>query len=1026
MKKIFGVLTSMAMALALLVMPVRAEDPVAVIGEQSYNSLSAAIMAVPEGLETSTTITLVNDAVGGVIVEKNKLKNIVLDLNGYTYDVKQAVGSTGTETNGMQLNKGNKVVIKNGTMKSSTSSVKIMIKNYADLTLENVVVKGSVNNCGKLVVNGDKTVITSGDEWAITTGNYHKDDIITTEINGGKIDSVACETPLWETGSATVNESVTTIINGGEIGKIGAYDWRLKYGGNYLTAPLLENWHFIVNENAVVKSNEFSIKAGNEYFESLDRAVNEVGGDIVLLKDVKENVTVPADKTVVLDLNGKTLTIPNDCGLKVSGKLTVNSSVEGGKITANDTPIYVDGNTGLLTLNSGLVESENDYGIFVVNDGSVIVNGGSVTSKYSALSGNNTTGNMNFEVNGGVLTAKQGPAIYMPNQLNLTITNGTLNGGVSVRMGTINISGGTLNAIKENIDSPKEYYSYSGNAWLPDALYVFGGTYPSDSGNDLKLTITGGEFVCENGQGSAVAIYDLGKVEQKMNVNISDKAVLKTNSSNRKAYQVLNLEDIGVTNPKTGYNNPDYVGKVVSQITGGTFSNDVSAYVANGYKSYKVSDTEYQVAPVATAVKLDKNELTLNLKDKTTATLIATVDPSNTLDTVTWSTSDPKVATVENGKVTAVAEGTATIKATVNGKEATCTVTVLGNRTVTFDNEGTKTTATVVKGEKVAEPTKPTKEGYTFAGWYNGTEKYDFTKPVTDNLTLTAKWTINTYTVTFSDGVTAQKVEHGKLVAEPTTPTKDGYTFVGWYNGKEKYDFTKPVTKDLTLTAEWKVVPGKEEVEVPTIDPKEPVEEVTIGVANQGKTETILTESIKDETLKEAIEEKIADGIDVNTVVNVDLVKPEETSEEVKKDIEKVIAAAKENNVEVAQYLDINIKVMAGDEELGKITTTTEKLTFQVAVPEELKKEGRTFIVIRVHDGKVEELKTVEKDGMLIFETDKFSTYALTYKDVEPTKPATKPTTPNTSDMSMIAGFGIMAILSGMILVVLKKKESLR
>lgn len=961
MKKIFGVLTSMAMALALLVMPVRAEDPVAVIGEQSYNSLSAAIMAVPEGLETSTTITLVNDAVGGVIVEINKLKNIVLDLNGYTYDVKQAVGSTGTETNGMQINKGNKVVIKNGTMKSSTSDVKIMIKNYADLTLENVVVKGSVNNCGKLVVNGDKTVITSGDEWSITTGNYFKGDIITTEINGGKIDSVACETPLWETGSATVNESVTTIINGGEIGKIGAYDWRLKYGGNYLNAPLLENWHFIVNENAVVKSNEFSIKAGNEYFESLDRAVNEVGGDIVLLKDVKENVIVPADKTVVLDLNGKTLTIPNDCGLKVSGKLTVNSSVEGGKITANDTPIYVDGNTGLLTLNSGLVESENDYGIFVVNDGSVIVNGGSVTSKYSALSGNNTTGNMNFEVNGGVLTAKQGPAIYMPNQLNLTITNGTLNGGVSVRMGTINISGGTLNAIKENIDSPKEYYSYSGNAWLPDALYVFGGTYPSDSGNDLKLTITGGEFVCENGQGSAVAIYDLGKVEQKMNVNISDKAVLKTNSSNRKAYQVLNLEDIGVTNPKTGYNNPDYVGKVVSQITGGTFSNDVSAYVANGYKSYKLSDAEYKVAPVATAVKLDKNELTLNLKD-TTATLTATVTPSETLDTVTWTTSDATVATVDQtGKVTAVKEGTATIKATVNGKEATCTVTVLGNRTVTFDNEGTKTTATVVKGEKVTEP---------------------------------------------------------------QAPTKEGYTFVGWYNGKEKYDFTKPVTKDLTLTAEWKVVPGKEEVEVPTIDTKEPVEEVTIGVANQGKTETILTESIKDETLKEAIEEKIADGIDVNTVVNVDLVKPEETSEEVKKDIEKVIAAAKENNVEVAQYLDINIKVMAGDEELGKITTTTEKLTFQVAVPEELKKEGRTFIVIRVHDGKVEELKTVEKDGMLIFETDKFSTYALTYKDAEPTKPATKPTTPNTSDMSMIVTFGILTLLSGAAFIVLKKKEA--
>lgn len=245
-----------------------------------------------------------------------------------------------------------------------------------------------------------------------------------------------------------------------------------------------------------------------------------------------------------------------------------------------------------------------------------------------------------------------------------------------------------------------------------------------------------------------------------------------------------------------------------------------------------------------------------------------------------------------------------------------------------------------------------------------------------------------------------------------------------------KATITVKTESGLTATCNITVNKGTIKQEIPTIDPEEPVKEVTVGVANQEKTEAILNESIKDETLKEAIEEKIAEGIDVNTVINVEFVKPEETSEEVKKDIEKVIAAAKENNVEVAQYLDINIKVMAGDEELGKITTTTEKLTFQVAVPEELKKEGRTFIVIRVHDGKVEELKTVEKDGMLTFETDKFSTYALTYKDAEPTKPATKPatkpTTPNTSDMSMIINFGIMAILSGMILVVLKKKESLR
>lgn len=178
-------------------------------------------------------------------------------------------------------------------------------------------------------------------------------------------------------------------------------------------------------------------------------------------------------------MNGKTLTAYTSnkiCGLNVAdgATLTVSDSGTNGKLTSQYTPISVSG-TGKVIINSGTVESSNDYGIYALNDGSVIVNGGSITAKDSALSGNNTTGNMNFEINGGTLTANQGIAIYMPGQGKLTVTNGTLNGGISLRMGQVNISGGTINSIATGIDSPAEYYSFSGNAWLPDALYVFGG-----------------------------------------------------------------------------------------------------------------------------------------------------------------------------------------------------------------------------------------------------------------------------------------------------------------------------------------------------------------------------------------------------------------------------------------------------------------------------------------------------------------------------------------------------------------------
>ena len=76
-----------------------------------------------------------------------------------------------------------------------------------------------------------------------------------------------------------------------------------------------------------------------------------------------------------------------------------------------------------------------------------------------------------------------------------------------------------------------------------------------------------------------------------------------------------------------------------------------------------------------TEVKLDKTAV--SLKAGEAAQLTATVLPDNAADkTVTWTSSNEKVATVVNGKITAVAAGTATITATAGGKSATCTVTV--------------------------------------------------------------------------------------------------------------------------------------------------------------------------------------------------------------------------------------------------------------------------------------------------------------------------------------------------------------
>ena len=321
-----------------------------------------------------------------------------------------------------------------------------------------------------------------------------------------------------------------------------------------------------------------------------------LGADITL----GNGLAISNNKVITLDLNGKTL----DAGANVisvtnGSELTIEDRSNGaaGKIRAQN---QIEVESASLVLNSGAIEitgtSGQSYGVFVSEGGSAIVNGGTITSNYAPLGGNNTTGDMNFEVHGGTLTAKNGPAIYMPGQVKLDITGGTLNGGVSLRMGQVTISGGTINAATGSLDEPSGYYNYSGNAWLPDALYVFNGTYTSGNaayGNSLKLDITGGTFNCANDQGSAVAIYDLGKVEQNSEISISGSAELTTNTDGRSAYAVLSLEDIGVTEPDTGYG--VHSGKVSTAITGGQFSTDVSAYVAPNYECKDNGNGTYTV-----------------------------------------------------------------------------------------------------------------------------------------------------------------------------------------------------------------------------------------------------------------------------------------------------------------------------------------------------------------------------------------------------------------------------------------------
>ena len=131
--------------------------------------------------------------------------------------------------------------------------------------------------------------------------------------------------------------------------------------------------------------------------------------------------------------------------------------------------------------------------------------------------------------------------------------------------------------------------------------------------------------------------------------------------------------------------------------------------------------------------------------------------------------------------------------------------------TVTFDTAGgsTATPATVAHGGTVTAPEGIEREGYDLVGWYLGETAYDFTAPVTGDITLVARWEIHTYTVTFDTAggnmATPATVAHGGTVTAPEGIEREGYDFVGWYLGETAYDFTTPVTGNLSLVARWQV-----------------------------------------------------------------------------------------------------------------------------------------------------------------------------------------------------------------------------
>lgn len=208
-----------------------------------------------------------------------------------------------------------------------------------------------------------------------------------------------------------------------------------------------------------------------------------------------------------------------------------------------------------------------------------------------------------------------------------------------------------------------------------------------------------------------------------------------------------------------------------------------------------------------------------------------------------------------------------------------------------------------------------------------------------------------------------------------------GYNFEAPFNFMENYLFSDVAFTGMNL----------EYIVVKTTSVIQSEESKNIASIQNKDVTTILTDSLtKDQEKK--VETALNDGKKVDF-------KPILKNGVNKSDEKVLLAYVDDNKYNVVNAFDIEIQLCIDDKNEGLITETSKGLTFKVAIPESLKKEGRKFYVLRLHDGKIDKLE-VSTEGT--FTTDKFSSYMLVYEDVatpttSETKPEVKPNTGTTT-----------------------------
>mgnify|MGYP004472359915 CR=1 FL=1 len=508
-----------------------------------------------------------------------------------------------------------------------------------------------------------------------------------TDNGGWRVGVVVGTANVGEISIANTTESNNTLTQTGKTFPEGQSDLYGRFVPN-TTGKLIIDGVPVFNSDIVAAIGSTGYKTLAEAVAAADNAT------VTLLKDVTANVTIPAGKTITLDLNGHKLTNASGHTITNNGNLTVTGNGTVDNIT-NGKGALVNKVGAIATLNGGTFTRSQEAGTYepdlangnswytVKNYGTMTINAGAtVTTRLMDDNGNAVGGHSSLIANGwqNANDLTNNPRNDNQNAL-LTVNGGTFIGGINTvkndDYSELVFNNGTCTNYTQAAFQNHNIATINGGSFVAESHWSIYNC-PCDANSDKgELTITGGSFT--------------GNIAHVK----ADYGFIKISGG---TYSVNPTAYVADTHIARKDSDTKFVVVEKANLTSGVYTSDPSSALAPGYVSYKNSDNTYTVYyPVPVTPGNTSSSTTKNPDGSTTTT---TTDKTTGTVTETTKNPDGSTTTVETKKDGSVTE----TNKTAGGSVGTVKSDANGNSEISANISAADVSAAAKKNEPVAAP----------------------------------------------------------------------------------------------------------------------------------------------------------------------------------------------------------------------------------------------------------------------------------------------------------------------------------